>query len=63
MKKSLKDKVIQYLLEQNLGVEIDDYNIQGIVKEGEITKLKIDVKPSSYNDFIEVNFNLKKKSQ
>ena len=59
----LKEKVIKYLLEQQLQVEIDDYNIQGIVKEGEITRLKIDVKPTTYTDFIEVNFNLSKKKK
>lgn len=59
MKEDLKDKVIKHFLEQQLQVEIEDYNIQGVVKEGEITRLKIDVMPKAYTDFIEVNFNLK----
>ena len=57
---TLKDRVIKHLLEQQLHVELDDYNIQGIVKEGEITQIKIDVKPTSHTEFIEVNFNIKK---
>jgi len=62
MKEDLKDKVILALLEQNLEFELEDYNIQGIVKKGKITKIKIDVKPKSQTEFIEVNFQLKHKS-
>lgn len=56
----LKDKIIITLVESHIGIEIEDYNIQGVTKEGDITHINLDVKPKISNGYIGVEFSVKR---
>ncbi len=53
----LKDRFIKRVIQNQIGVDVEDYQIQGIVKKGEITTINIDVRTKNYPEYIDVRFN------
>ena len=55
-----KDIFIKRIIQQKLGVEIDDYFIQGITHDDDITYIDLSVVLPSYPESIDIRWNISK---
>jgi len=55
-----KDIFIKRLIQQKLGIEIDDYFIQGITHDGDITYIDVNVVVPTHPDGIEIKWSFTK---